>query len=1119
MKRTLIVGLGGTGIKVGHLLKKKLLGFFDRAELTENGEEKLAFLFIDNDTNEPARAADLLRGTDYFNPADFVMIKPFNGLSYKQEIDKAKRSGKIPAALADCIPWFDSLADFPKGNHEAGMAGNRQLGKLGAFINHQAIAAAIQARMARLLKVGATSGGKIEPTNVAIYIIASICGGTGSSTFLDVAALIDANANFASACEKRAVLVCPSFFLERIKQHGKDESHALYKAYQRNAWAFMAECEYLQKYGDSQGDPALLARYSSRPGAFENRIRSGHGFSPFAVALLLDQETQEGLKIGQDRFYDFISDMVFEVVCGSASQQFDSDIVNVPTAAEAYRSHKTIAAKTIEFPRADFEAYFGSRYLYEVFAKVLAKRDFLPGEQESISDAAKRLAADLDTILDLRIEELYRGLASRPEGKRALDLKPPASLESYSDKEVILESGELETLFKEHGRALQAFRQMLAERVPEGLKEETAFEKAFNRRNNAADAMRRAVFVAVASIVRRLGFHAVVGLPGAEGARLQGLLRDLIGEVAALQSKLSAELATVPSATVLDREVEEKRAAIRAETKGVLGRKKVESLRSLIEDYHRSLKKWCDETWRRVGLEAQLEILTAFGRTGKGDQPGWLQGYLKRLEAAVLPDVSGRDLPSLSATFDDGRLDGGSIAVAYQQTLRRAFADTQRDVFRTTIPYELHSLVGDDSWEVGSPLAREYEAAVTVTVDEVGAIFTDLDVGEDALGEKAELLAFLGERPSEVGERLARIKKMVADRFRTHYLASGSPLGQFVGRDIVTVWNDLSIDRRNVLKTSLKNPPVPLAFRGGSRPGVSGSTFLVLFDDPSFLKLAESEFEISPANFVKFRKDHLRNRFTFLSILGGIGFEELSGMDLAKLEYERRDLKWDRPHGVARWNDFPEGPWAEEFAVASEGSTIAAKVGKTTYKLEGVEILLFCHLLDRVAQKSKTLGGILFPSAKARKIHGWEARAPIAFESAKGAFGFWEEHKFESEGKGSPRTFAAVASSWQELPLSYEGLAFEESLQAFRANSGAIAAVKCFFQLVMANRPAVKKEVATPAAKAAIQKELGAFRDGLKATEELGEGSPLTDGNRRIVGQLAGTTDELLKRLFNERLL
>ncbi|MDI9630017.1 MAG: tubulin-like doman-containing protein [Acidobacteriota bacterium] len=1118
MKRTLIVGLGGTGIKVGHLLKKKLLDFFDRDELTENGEEKLAFLFIDNDKNEPGRAADLLRGTTYFNPSDFVMIQPFNGLAYHQEIEKAKRSGKVPPKLADCMPWFDSLADFPRGNHEAGMAGNRQLGKLGAFLNHEAIARGIQTRMERLLKVGATSGGRIEATNVAIYIIASICGGTGSSTFLDVAALIDANANFASACQKRAILICPGFFLDRIKHHGKDESHPTYKAYQRNSWAFMAECEYLLKYGGSQGNPALLARHSSRPGAFANRIRAGHGFSPFASAMLLDQETQDGLKIGQDRFFDFISDMVFEVVCGSANERFDSDIVNVPDVADAYRSHKTIAAKTIEFPRADFEAYFASRYLYEVFANVLAKRDFLPGEQESISDAAKSLAANLETILDQRIEDLFRGFASRPEGKRALDLKPPAPQDSYSDKGGILDSGELEALFKEHDRALQEFRQMLVDKVPQGLKEEMAFEKPFDRRNNAADAMRREVFVAVASIVRRLGFHAVVGLSGAEGAWLPGLLRDLIEEVAALQTKLDAELKLVSSATALDREVEAKRDAIRAAAKGKLGwKKKVDDLRTEIEDYHRSLKKWCDESWRRIGLEAQLEILKAFGRTGGGSQPGWLQGYLKRLEDAVLPNVSGRDLPSLSTTFDDGRPDGESIKVAYLEKLRRTFADTQRNIFRTTIPFELHSLVANDSWDADSPLAREYDAAVTVTADEVEAIFTDLEVGEGALGERAELLAFLGERPNEVGKRLDRIKNMVADRFRTHYLASGARLGQFVGRDIVVVWNDLSYDRRNVLKMSLSNPPVPLAFRGGSRPGISGSTYLVLYDDPSFLKLAEDEFQISGANFVSFKKDHLRNRFTFLSILDGINFGDLSGIDLAKLEYENRDLKSDRPHGVAEWNDHKEGPWAKEFEIAAKGSTIEAEVGNTSYKLDGVEILLFCHLLDRVAQnqKAKDLRETLFPSSKARKIHGWEARAPIAFESTRGAFGFWEEHTYESEGKGAPRKFAVVASTWRKLSLSYEGLKFEESLQEFRANNGVIAAVERFFQLVMAKRAAVRKELKTDPAKRAIQKELAAFRKGLRAAEELGANSPLTDGNRHIVEQLPSTTGELLKRLFD----
>ena len=86
MKRTLIIGLGGTGSKVGHRLKKRLLTFFDAEELKEEGENKVAFLFIDNDKNEMERAQQLMAGTNWYDPSVFCLIQPINGHSYQQRI-------------------------------------------------------------------------------------------------------------------------------------------------------------------------------------------------------------------------------------------------------------------------------------------------------------------------------------------------------------------------------------------------------------------------------------------------------------------------------------------------------------------------------------------------------------------------------------------------------------------------------------------------------------------------------------------------------------------------------------------------------------------------------------------------------------------------------------------------------------------------------------------------------------------------------------------------------------------------------------------------------------------------------------------------------------------------
>lgn len=1112
MKRTLIIGLGGTGSKVGHRLKKRLLTFFDAEELKEEGENKVAFLFIDNDKNEMERAQQLMAGTNWYDPSDFCLIQPFNGHAYQQRIKEEKEGRRTQdPKLADLHQWMDLYPAFPVGNLEAGMAGNRQLGKLGAHISAGNIRSAVQTRLNKLLKIGEASKKKGGTDSVAIWVIGSICGGTGSSIFLDVAALIDATADQTSACEKRAVLVCPSHFLEKLKLHRKDEKHPLYKTYQRNSWAFIAECDYfLRNWGI---DSTLLAQYSSSPSTFEGRIKNRHSFTPFKIAMLMDEQTSTGLRIGQDRFDGFVADMMFEAISGSSSAQFDSEVVN-----DAGTSYKAIAAKTIEFPRYEYEQYFSQRYVWEVFDRVFAKRDLSPQERDSISDGAVKLLSATESILLDTIELLRQSFSQRAEARPAIGLQPPAPEESYSDKGTLVDDERLEDLFKEHDRTLAGYLRALAESLPSDVRQECeGFKKPFNLRSNAADRLRREVFIAVADWARRAGFHAVVGLAGKDEVR--GLLRELMLRIEELRDRLALEAQGVPPKEALAKEVGNARQEIRAAAKGTFRRKKVADLRKELDAYHRSLQKWCEESWRKEALEAEIEILSAFGRS-TNDRQGWLQGYFGRLQQAVVPDVSGRGLPNLSEAFDDGKLDGKSIAVGFKHILQRTFADAASEVFRTTIPWELQSLVKDGKWVADSPLAREYDAAVKVTSDEARSIFTETGEQESFLSEKGRLLAFLGEEPNEVGDRLKAIVQAVRDHFRAHYLGGAAPLGRFLGKDVVDVWKSLDQEVKNSLKTSLANPPVPLAFQRGTPPDFFGSTYLTLYKDDKFTDLATNEFQIAAANQIAFDKKELRTRFTFLQIRENVVFEDLVGSDLCKWAYMERALDVNRPHGVSKWNDNREGPLAKEFALAEVGSEVQAKVGGATYTLTGIEMILLCHLLDHLAQANKPVRELLFPSAKYLKQMGWEGRAPLAFDKRTGSFGCWEEHRLEKEGSGS-RRFAVIPTSWRQLPLTFEGLEFAATLREVKGSGGFSKALTTFFQFVMGNatRPTLRQELRKPATKAALQKELQHFRESVQDAEQQGSASSVQPVDFDTTRRLPETANALFLRLFGEQLI
>lgn len=1121
MKLTLIIGLGGTGVKVGHALKKRLFTFFSDEELTANANRTVQFLFLENDTAERERALTYVGDRRWFDPNDFVWIPPFSPLAYKQDVLAARRPGGSShdkAQVADLLPWFDERCDFPAGTTDAGMAANRQMGKLAFFLTHGEFAKKLKDRLARLQDAAGGGAGRGDreaffEARVAIYVISSICGGTGSSTFLDVAATIDSIADQNTAVKKRAVLVCPRFYLDKLKGAGKHDNHPLYRAFQMNAWAVMAESEFYRKYREQ--DPTLLAKHSSIPVRLKGRIDVGRPFSPFHVALLFDEQTQNNQRIGSDRFYDFIADSMFELVAGSANQDFESDLTNEKGGPDAYRRHKTLAVKVIEFPRTTYGEYFRLRFLHDVFSTTLLGDH----DQAALSACADRAVELAETAIPGRLSELAAQWRSAFGTKsQAKSLSGLAKGENYGDdRGKLVSDADLLGLFKKHENAVRNYSDAVGDYFAQERVAATKFDKDFNNGSSAPDVLRREVLSAVGAAVKKFGYPSV--LFADDSSKTKGLLRELATHLQAQVKKLAASAQAIDDDTSLSLRREKARAALRAAVASYrFGRPSVDKLQLQINAYSQSLAETYEKIWLRQLLVLQADVLKAFASEQGSVIPGWLQQYHRRLWAAVYPDDSRDSQASIQGRFDDKRLAGHSIKSRFRHHLHSRFAGAARDAFRVSIPFPLQDEVDASGWRSTGALARLYNDSVNggdapFRTAEVASIFAD----DSALGENTLLLAMVGESADKVSANIDAIESRIASHFEGHYLSPTEPLGKFLASTVIEAWSRLSEDRQQQISGSAQRPPVPLSFRTGQPPDFDGPLYVCRYDDALFEAFATKTLGVPAANQIKYKKDELRTKVTFLRVLDNVVFGQITDSDLCQHAYEQRDIDTERPHGFQAWNDHREGPWAREFELSTSGLRFGASAKGTKHHVSGEEALYLGHMIDTLARKSKDVREALFFSTDGLKKHKAKSRPPIALDTTEQEFVYWRHCKLDKEkGKGDPK-FGVLGQSVQ-LPLTADNLGFAEALRVLEKDEDFKLSFRTFFQHVMAaNRATV----------AGALKEHGdvvvaafdRFREVAREVQDQGREGDVGAANLAMAANSVHRLDEMTKRLFNVKLL
>ncbi len=363
---TIVIGLGGTGLKVIYRLKNNI-----PIELLEKG--LLKFLVIDSDKNDPM--INELEADEYVN----IGVPGVASIVTNLDSEAAKF----------IRPWFPANLPFKVVSGDEGAKQFRAMGRLYLFKNIDKIfniidrtVKSLRARFANIPNVSKT---------INVFLVSSTCGGTGSGILLDIAYLVrhiieQENAN---PCLIKGILVLPTAF------HPfpiSDESER--KNIFANGFATLKEIDY---YMNPNVETSYTVKYTENKEIVSNK-------APFDVCYLIDDENEEFPIGGLDDTLDAIAESLTVLLTAGIGTSIKSAEDNLYTILTTNQKNQPYSDKNYLY------SSFGTSSIIYPYEKV---KRYILGKLLDYFD--KQLSKDQDytkIIYDifslLKIEELTK---------------------------------------------------------------------------------------------------------------------------------------------------------------------------------------------------------------------------------------------------------------------------------------------------------------------------------------------------------------------------------------------------------------------------------------------------------------------------------------------------------------------------------------------------------------------------------------------------------------------------------------------------------------------------------------------------------------------------------------
>lgn len=185
---TLIIGLGGTGAEALLRVKKTIK---DRCISSNNNDERpdnVEYLVIDTDPVIEDMERDEVKLQKKYS--EFLLMQNADIVHIIGEINRDRNNDKDNDKACNNNKLYDDIHEWfseevPESRIVNGAAGIRQAGRLILNLNIMKVYNAIYDKICKIMQ-----GKPLSKTEIEVYLLFGVGGGTGSGTFIDIAYLI-----------------------------------------------------------------------------------------------------------------------------------------------------------------------------------------------------------------------------------------------------------------------------------------------------------------------------------------------------------------------------------------------------------------------------------------------------------------------------------------------------------------------------------------------------------------------------------------------------------------------------------------------------------------------------------------------------------------------------------------------------------------------------------------------------------------------------------------------------------------------------------------------------------------------------------------------------------------
>ena len=414
--KTYFIGLGGCGLKTVSEIQKRL-------SVLPDAKKNYAFTYIDTDEktyNKINKNGIVIDSSDFENMGD---TNPYAVYEY------AHNNHKRSADEERLLEWVISqetghmtLANSPLND---GAKAFRNLGRVAIYNKYNNIIDELSEKIKKFEELDPNP--ETNTRDVDIWVVASSCGGTGSSNLLDILYLINKIANpivsGSGEPNLKLVLFMPQPFVDRNKDN---------KNYPLNAHACLWELNAFRSAYEN-GNKQTFERFAVRPAKDGEKILD---FPLYKFAIPVDAETNSNSKLNIDtNLYPTIAEMIYYLTTGSGADalcsNLSNDIAHLESENGQTRSMVGYGFRAIKKANLELMEYLAKRGIYEVMEYGLLDKTRLGNVKDEAAIFAN--ATILSRLLTLEGKQHTEDTKTYEFNSTAMDLE---SLE-YKVKELV----------------------------------------------------------------------------------------------------------------------------------------------------------------------------------------------------------------------------------------------------------------------------------------------------------------------------------------------------------------------------------------------------------------------------------------------------------------------------------------------------------------------------------------------------------------------------------------------------------------------------------------------------------------------------------------------------------